>query len=219
MVRGRPKRSIDPVAVNNEYIAVAENTLTSQEQLQLPIPDYTEKSFSELGMEDPRDAQIAVLEKKLKDFEERFSKKAQGIEESSPIVHQKPKAKEIVLPLVTQLSARDAFELEDRKPVIGVFRMNNKKPGEKGMIKIGAMRKYKGDKMSPWIFEHGKTYTIPKWLAAWINGGEGDPDEVVKQPRCNIVTHTDQDTNLQEKRMLAAPTKHSLFSFSPVAKW
>jgi hypothetical protein len=220
MPRGRPKRMKEPVSINNESVAVMENNPNTSIIDQLEVPPYNAPTEidKELELADTRDEQIATLEKKLREFEERFAKRQSGIEPTSPVIYQKAKEKEIPK-IIPEVSARDIFEIEDRKPVTGIFRMNNKKPGEKGMIKIGAMRKYKGDKMDPWIFEHGKTYTIPKWLADWLNGGETDPDAKVKSPRCNIVTHNDQDTNLQEKRMLTAPTKHSLFSFSPIAKW
>ena len=207
-MRGRPKKIKEPISINGESVLVAEygeQGRFAPEIIGEPI--------------DQRDVQIAALEKRLKDFEERNANKVSGIESPRPVVASKPKEKEPLIPLVKEVTARDLFEIEDRKPVTGIFRMNNKKPGEKGMIKIGAMRKYKGDKMTPWIFEHGKSYTIPKWLADWLNGGNPDPDALVKSPGCNIVTHNDQDTNLQEKRLLDKPSMHTLFSFSPQAKW
>jgi hypothetical protein len=73
--------------------------------------------------------------------------------------------------------------------------------------------------MNPWIFEHGKTYTIPKWLADWLNGGETNPEDKVKSPRCNVIKHNDQWNDLQAKRPLSTPTLSPMYSFTPVAKW
>jgi hypothetical protein len=208
-MRGRPKRMKTPVSINGENVAVLEYNL----EQSVPL------NSTQLDPVDPRDVQIAALEKRLKDFENRMANKASGIEPTQNMPLQKAKPIEPTIPLQVTVTARDLFEIEDRKPVTGIFRMNNKKPGEKGMIKIGCMRKYKGDHMRPWIFEHGKTHTVPKWLADWLNGGNPDPDAIVKSPGCNIITHNDQDNNLQEKRMLEKPTMHSLYSFSPIAKW
>lgn len=207
MPRGRPKKLKEQVSINGENVLVAE--YGSKEVVSVVTPSEQ--------LQDPRDVQIAALEKKLKDFEERMINKPSGIEVKKSL--STPKPKEVPPVLVKEVTAKDLFEIEDRKPVTGIFRMNNKKPGEKGMIKIGCMRKYKGDHMRPWMFEHGKSYTIPKWLADWLNGGNPDPDALVKSPGCNIVTHNDQDTNLQEKKLLEKPTLHNLFSFSPQAKW
>ena len=135
-----------------------------------------------------------------------------------PPVVKASQPKEAPAPLITQITSRDMFEVEDRKPVTGVFRMQNKKPGERGMIRIGAMRKYKGDHMNPWIFEHGKTYTIPKWLADWLMEGTQDPNKV-KFSRCNVLSHKDQWNDLQDKRPLSAPSLHPMYSFTPVPKW
>jgi hypothetical protein len=199
MVRGRPRKNKEQVSINGEAIAVMEKPMEAL---------------------DSKDQRIADLEKKIAYFEERQSQKPYLVPDEPKAPFQPIKKEpELPIPLITQVTSRDMFEVEDRKPVYGTFRMQNKKPGEKGMIRIGAMRKYKGDKMTPWIFEHGKNYTIPKWLADWINGGEKDPEAKVKTPRCNIVTHNDQNNDLQNKRMLAAPNLHPLFSFTPVAKW
>jgi hypothetical protein len=139
--------------------------------------------------------------------------------ESREAVAVMEKPKEVHAPLITEITSRDMFEVEDRKPVTGVFRMQNKKPGERGMIRIGAMRKYKGDHMNPWIFEHGKTYTIPKWMADWLNGGKTNEEDKVKSPRCNILSHNDQWNDLHNKRQLAEPNLHAVYSFTPVPKW
>jgi len=143
----------------------------------------------------------------------------QSSDESVAVLEPVTKSAQLDAPLVSQITTRDMWEIEDRKPVVGVFRMQNKKPGEKGMVRIGALRKYKEDHMRPWIFEHGKTYTVPKWVADWLNGGEANPEDKIKSPRCNMIKHNDQWNDLQDKRPLSQPTLNPMYSFTPVAKW
>lgn len=139
----------------------------------------------------------------------------QAVEKPSAPIKSPRKPEEPKVPLITQISTRDMMEIEDRKPVTGVFRLENKKPGESGIFRLGAIRKYKEDKMQPWIFEHGKTYTVPKWLADWLNGG----NEERKTPGAVKVIHNDQWNDLNNKRPLTEPVKMKMYSFTPTVNW
>lgn len=200
MPRGRPKKLKEKVSINGEDISIAEFSKT-------PVA------------KDEREEKIAFLESKLKDFESRMSSRTEDIVPSKEPIVAKQKPEHVPQTIIKELTTRDMWEIEDRKPVTGVFRMQNKKPGERGMVRIGALRKYKEDKMDPWIFEHNKTYTLPKWIADWINGGDTPETDKVKSPRCNVVAHNDQWNDLQNKRPLSNPKLNSMYSFTPVASW
>ncbi|MHB1059854.1 MAG: hypothetical protein ACYC0F_18430 [Rhodanobacter sp.] len=115
--------------------------------------------------------------------------------------------------LVTKMTTVEEKEIADRKMITGKFMMQGKKAGK---IKIGSIRKYKGDSLKPYIFEHNKTYTIPKWLADWLNG-EGN--EEMGTPGCHKLIHTDQNVDLNNMTLLQTPKKEFYFSFTPVAQW
>lgn len=122
------------------------------------------------------------------------------------------------VPIITQVTTRDMMELEDRKPVTGVFHHKQKKGG---ILRIGGMRKYKGEKLEPKTFQDGKTYTVAKWMADWLNGvdmydAEKNP---CRTPGAKKVLHGDQWNDLQNKRPLSDPQYESMYAFTPVASW
>lgn len=115
--------------------------------------------------------------------------------------------------LITKITPVHELEIRDRKMVTGVFTIEGKK---KGILRLGPMRKYPGEELKNKYFEHGRQYTIPQWMADWLNGVG---NEEMKTPACRKITHTDQWVDLNDKRPLQAPLYQNLFRFTPVAKW
>lgn len=130
-------------------------------------------------------------------------------------VHEVTKPAEIV----ESCGMRELEEIQDRKMVTGTFHIVGKKSG---VARIGALVKYKGDDYKTHFFQHGKTYTIPKWKADWLNGYSlNDPKTLDRgmTPRCHVKIHTEQYTDLTQKHPLAEPQTQNLYSFTPVARW
>lgn len=115
--------------------------------------------------------------------------------------------------IVTKIENRDLVEIEDRKMVTGTFHYRAK-PG--GSVKFGGMRKYKGEKLKTLEFRDGHVYTIPKWMADWLNGIQNNPS---KTPAAIKLIHTDQWNDVDNKKPLQAPVATPIYGFSPVAKW
>lgn len=135
-------------------------------------------------------------------------------EEKVSVLDLTPSAPEEVKAATSRpLTAKERFEMEDRKIVTGVFHYLGKAGG---VLRIAPMAKYKGDPLLVnETYIDGKEYTIPKWKADWMNG---KPNEG-KTPYACKCTHTDQYKDIQEHRVLAPPKEEPLYSFTPVAKW
>ena len=89
------------------------------------------------------------------------------------------------------------------------------------MLRLGGMRKYKGEKLDPITLQDGHTYTISKWKADWLNGVSLHDEKLnpCKTPGCVNVIHNDQWTDLHNKRPLDTPRVEKQYSFTPVASW
>lgn len=120
--------------------------------------------------------------------------------------------------LVSTVTTRDMLEIEDRKPVTGIFRFDGRK---EGILRLPGMRKYKGEKMDNLTLIHGQTYTIPKWKADWLNGLDyrDEVNNPCKTPGSVRIVHQDQWEDLHKKRLLQEPQRKQNYSFTPVAKW
>ena len=55
---------------------------------------------------------------------------------------------------------------EDRRPVTGVFRFHECPGGETTV----PMKKYPGQERTDYHFKDGEQYTVPLWVARWLNG-------------------------------------------------
>lgn len=122
------------------------------------------------------------------------------------------------VPIVSTITTREMLEIADRKLVTGVFHHRQKKGG---ILRIGGMRKYKGDKLEGRTFIDGKTYTVPKWMADWLNGVDINDQarNPLKTPGAHKVVHNDQWVDLHDKRPLGSATYEPMYAFTPVAQW
>jgi len=110
-------------------------------------------------------------------------------------------------PIIRELSAMEKKRIEDERLVKGTF-VYRAKPGGRYMT---ALRKYKRDpnaKNAQGFLKidmtDGKTYTVPKWVAEWLNG-EADLS-------CCDWKHSDANINLLTEGR-APPERVPVFRF------
>ena len=121
--------------------------------------------------------------------------------------------------ICTEIGQSEVWEIYDLKMVTGRFSW----PGKpKGVLRFGPMKKYKSEKEGKrYIMTDGEVYTIPRYVADWLNGA--DIHDVESNPTrtpgaCKQVHH-DQHNDLHATRMLAKPHRTSIYSFTPLVKW